>query len=139
MRLLFILPILFSLSLGEFLKSENIVIDNKKNLMWQDNIEATNEEDIILGNTYCEELVLNGYIDWKLPNIKQLQSLIDQDGKEHLLNKTFQFFNEGDYYSNTPHVEDSSKHWYVNFKTGEVLFKDKENLASIRCVREILK
>jgi len=137
MKQLLIFSILFTFSFSSFIKSENIVIDKKQNLMWQDNIEVTHEENIILGNIYCEELILNGYIDWKLPTIKQLQSLLDQEGKENLLNKTFKFFTIKEYWSNTPNAMDTTKYWYLDFKTGKVANKDKESLGYIRCVRQI--
>jgi len=137
MKQLFIVLIFFTLSFGEFIKSENIVIDKKNNLMWQDNIEATYEEDITMGNVYCEELVLNGYIDWRLPTIKELQSLLDQEGKEHHLDKTFEFFKKGHYLSNTSNISDTHKYWYIDFKSGRISFKDKKEYGFIRCVRDI--
>lgn len=137
MRILFSVFILFTFGFSEFIKSENIVIDKQRNLMWQDNIEVTYEEDIIMGNVYCEELILNGYIDWKLPTIKQLQTLIDQEGKQNYLNKVFEFVQEGDYYSNTKNISKYKEYWYINYKTGLISTKHRSMLGHIRCVREI--
>lgn len=121
---------------AEFIKSENIVFDSTQNLMWQDDIETTNKEDIILAITYCEELVLNGYIDWELPSIKQLQSLIDQNQKEGYLQKSFMFSKNDKYWSNTQNVNNKEQYWYVDFQTGKVSFDEKKSLNYLRCVRE---
>lgn len=137
MRFLLILSILSTLSFAEFIKSENIVIDKKQNLMWQDNIEATYTEEISMGNVYCDELVLNGYIDWRLPSIKELQSLIDQTGKSNYLEKTFQFFENGKYWSTTPNVLKNRNYWYIDFKRGKVANEEKTTLNHIRCVRDL--
>ena len=64
---------------GKNLYSENdngTVTDSATMLMWQkadDGITRDWETSI----TYCESLNLGGYSDWHLPNIKELQSLVD--------------------------------------------------------------
>ena len=122
---------------GEFIKSENIVVDKNTNLMWQDNIEVTYEEDITMGNVYCDELVLNGYIDWRMATIKELQLLIDQNAKEHYLDKTFVFLESGKYWSSTPNITNKQNHWYVDFSNGKVSSESKSKANHIRCVRDV--
>jgi len=137
MKKLIVFFLTISFLYGEFIKSENILVDNIQNLMWQDNIEVTYTEDITMGNVYCDELVLNGYIDWKLPSIKQLQTLIDQASKENHLEKKFEYFENGKYWSSTPNITNKEHYWYVDFKTAKVSNEDKNSVNYIRCVRDI--
>jgi len=136
MKWLISLCIILTMSYSEFLKSENIVIDSTQNLMWQDNIEVKYQEDITLGKVYCEELVLNGYIDWRLATIKELQSLLDQEGKKNFFNKTFEYLSDGKYWSDTPNVVDKEQYWYIDFKSGVISNEDKGSINHIMCVRE---
>ncbi len=55
---------------------DNTVTDNATGFMWQqdDNGEGVNW-DSALG--YCEDLSLGDYTDWRLPNAKELQSIVD--------------------------------------------------------------
>jgi len=52
------------------------ITDSATNLMWHknDNAVATNWQSAI---NYCENSTLAGYDDWKLPDVKELQSIVD--------------------------------------------------------------
>ncbi len=60
--------------------AKKYVLDTKTKLQWQDNIEATtikkNYEDSI---AYCDELVLGGYDDWRLPFGGEMNSIVMSD------------------------------------------------------------
>jgi hypothetical protein len=64
--------------------SSNCVTDNLTGLMWLRNPSATlrNCSDAI---TYCEDLTgsggRGGYTDWRLPNVREMQSLFDYDNR----------------------------------------------------------
>ncbi len=55
---------------------DKTVIDKATGLMWQqpDSGRAMDWENAL---EYAENLVLNGYDDWRLPNAKELQSIVD--------------------------------------------------------------
>ena len=55
---------------------DGTVTDTDTGLMWQ---QATASNDMIWEDalSYCENLSLGGYDDWRLPNIKELASLLD--------------------------------------------------------------
>ena len=49
--------------------------DLRTGLMWQQNdYHSSNFDDAI---AYCEESITGGWIDWRLPNVKELQSIVD--------------------------------------------------------------
>ena len=55
--------------------NETIVTDNATDLMWQqsDGAETYSWPDAL---TYCEDLELEGYTEWRLPDNKELQSIV---------------------------------------------------------------
>ncbi len=139
MRYLILLFMILSFGFGaDFKKAINIVIDKKQNLMWQDNLESTEYlEDITLGKTYCENLILNGYIDWQMPTIKQLQSISDMTKNKPAIKKEFEYTKQNIYWSMTPTSWDKNRYWYVDFNTGEISHNTRDNKYTIRCIREI--
>jgi len=129
---------LFGNGENNYTKKINIVIDNNKNIMWQDDNEATEYlETITMANVYCENLILNGYIDWKLPNIKELQSIIDVTNKNSSINKKFKYLKNDKYWSKTDTRKDNSRYWYVDFETGLVGQDKYSKTYYVRCLRNI--
>ena len=53
---------------------DGTVTDTETGLMWQQDEAYMNWESAL---SYCENLELAGYNDWRLPNINELQSLVD--------------------------------------------------------------
>lgn len=139
MRYLFLFFISFHfLFSNQFKKIQNVVIDKKQNIMWQDNLESTEYlEDITLAKTYCDNLILNGYIDWKMASVKQLQNIVDITKKDIAIKSEFKFTTPTKYWTKTPFVEDKNKYWYIDFKTGEISYSDIKNRYTIRCIRDI--
>lgn len=134
--ILFLLFITQVVLYAEFIKSTKAVFDTKQNLMWQDDEEVLIQEDITMAKVYCETLILNGYNDWYLPSIKQLQWIIDIENKNGFIRKEFQYFKEDKYWTNTPFVQDDTLFWFVDFKSGKSNFMDKQTQNYIRCVRD---
>jgi hypothetical protein len=135
---IFIFIICTSIFANDFEKSTNIVIDKTSNIMWQDNQESTQHlEDITMAKTYCENLILNGYIDWKMATIEQLQSIIDITNKEIAVKKEFQYTSASKYWSMSNNIINTNQFWYVDFKTGIVNFSTKNDKYTVRCIRDI--
>ena len=55
---------------------DGTITDSASMLMWQQTDDAITR-DWLSSIQYCEDLELAGYDDWHLPNIKELQSIVD--------------------------------------------------------------
>ncbi|MEA3427853.1 MAG: DUF1566 domain-containing protein [Thermodesulfobacteriota bacterium] len=53
------------------------VTDKLTGLMWAQNASAEGQKTWAAALTYCNDLSLGGHDDWRLPNVKELLSLID--------------------------------------------------------------
>lgn len=121
--------------LADFTKSGNIVTDGTTKLEWQDDAVSST-----LGWAsaidYCENLTLDTHSDWRLPNIKELTSIVD-DTKSHpsIDNTVFQNPPFNNYWSSTTTAGNSSSMWYVNFNYGHQNGNDKTAFYNVRCVR----
>ena len=119
-------------------KSTNIVIDSQNNLMWQDNIEVTEYlETAITAKVYCENIVLNGYIDWRVPTINEIINIIDLNEK-NAINKKFKFVNPNLYSTSSTFIEDTESLWAIDFKSGAIITDKKRNENYIRCIRDMI-
>ncbi|MBD3842399.1 MAG: DUF1566 domain-containing protein [Campylobacterales bacterium] len=143
-KLFLLLPIfiltLFGYERSNFLKTDEVVIDLKRNLMWQDNSDAKIYlSNFTLAKEYCETLSFSGFTDWKLPNIKELQTIVDVERKEVAIAKEFENFEPSSYWSSTVDMSNETNAWYVGFKTGATFKDSKDYDCYVRCVRTRFK
>ena len=139
-------------------RSGDIVTDNVTKLQWQDNEEVkTVKKSWEDAKSYCSSLSLGGYNDWRLPTIKELNSIVDYGKYDHTIDSTFSnviFDDDGSifdrfsinstfvnvtsfsYWSATTGATDSSSAWYVSFTYGNESLNSKvDDDNYIRCVR----
>ena len=134
---------LSSLSMAEetprFTKADGVVTDSKTTLEWQDDysdngdsVKSANWTDAI---DYCETLSLNSQTDWRLPNKKELLSIVNYDTYNPSINSVFQKNTSNDYWSSTTDASYTNYAWYVNFSYGYTYGNAKSGYNSVRCVR----
>jgi len=142
-----------------------IVTDHITGLMWQDNAEALttikpwvtqanwnvqnyNDTTGDTANTYCENLTLGGYSDWRLPTYEEFSNIIEFNRyTQPAINPIFEnvvgisTVINGNLYSqywsstnktNTPYIISA---WHVEFYDGELNYDNKDKLHLVRCVR----
>lgn len=123
-------------------RSGNYVIDDKNKLMWQDmraNTKILGTQDNAI--EYCKKLNLGGFHDWKLPTIKNYETIINKKRvrAQLMINKAFKYVKRDDYWS-------SDRTWvrnfgaygyYVFFKSGTVYYQNRTYPKYVRCVRNL--
>ncbi len=92
------------------------VTDRMSGLTWQkrDDGRTRNWRDAL---AYCQGLSLAGHGDWRLPNVKELQSIVDYDRHDPALDERFlqQTDRRGWFWSSTTHGDDITQADYVCF------------------------
>ncbi|MBW1744331.1 MAG: DUF1566 domain-containing protein, partial [Deltaproteobacteria bacterium] len=98
---------------------DGTVTDITTGLMWQQTeAKAMTWEKALV---YCENLNLAGYSDWRLPNIRELSTLVDDSRHEPSIDKThFPGCRPSQYWSSTTNVLYPTFGWYVGFEDGRV-------------------
>jgi len=120
--------------LQSFTDNGNGTITDNAGLMWQkedDNTTRTWEQAL----SYCEGLELSGHSDWRLPNIKELRSIVDSSANNPAIDAVY-FPNAdlSDYWSSTTDPGNSA--WRVGFNIGDVHGgSNKSTGFFVRCVR----
>jgi len=111
------------------------VTDNATGLMWQqeDDSQFRSWESAL---AYCEDLDLDGHSDWRLPNVKELRSIVDNSRYNPAIDTVvFPGTNAGWYWSSSTYVTRFDA-WLVNFYDGYTLFGTKSSIQGyVRCVR----
>ena len=113
--------------------SATVTIDS---LEWQDNLEAkTTKLTWKDAKLYCQNLELAGYNDWRLPNIKELQSIVNVSRYNPAIKRDFKNVTSRDYWSSSQYVFDAEDVWCVFFNSGNARNGTKSNEYYVRCVR----
>ena len=86
--------------------------------------------------TYCEHLDFAGYQDWRLPNYKELVSILDLGRTDPAVNTAFFPDTRSDFYwTSTPFTYDPAHAWYVYFNLGYVNHASMDQELFVRPVR----
>ena len=126
---------------------DGTVTDRVTNLIWKQCAEG-------LSGTACEsgralrlewsaaldwaaEAQFAGSARWRVPNLKELESLVDERCDDPSINSRF-FPNTPSwlFWSSSPHADYSNGAWYVDFDDGYVGSSSKYLQADVRLVRD---
>jgi len=130
---------------------DGTITDNRTGLMWvqsgyadEDTTPATTYtpsgnwrkytwENAIL---YCERLDYAEYTDWRLPNVRELESIVDAGEQSPSINTTYFLNTENSWYwLSTTYVPTTTMAWYVGFTLGRVSPTAKTGSYYVRPVR----
>jgi hypothetical protein len=115
---------------------DGTVTDNVTGLMWQQGEAGTMTWDAALA--YCEELSIGDKTDWRLPNIKELESITDNTQYNPAIDTAFfPSAISSFYWSSTTDANGPSKGWEIYFYDGWIsdYSSFKTNSCYVRCVR----
>ncbi len=104
-----------------------IVIDNIRGLIWQDNSEVnTNEMSWSDAVSYCENLTLAGRDDWRLPNDSEIMSIVDYSQFNYSIDPAFENTVRFDYWLSNSYIYDPTRRALrVSFNGGYIDVGDK--------------
>ena len=131
--------IIIGLSIGvfaEFSRDSDIVTDSVTKLEWQDNTIGNTMEwkDAI---NYCEnDVSLGNHQDWRLPNINELTSLVDDSNANPAIDSIFEYTSSNLYWSSSTTAGATNGAWTVYFSSGGQHNDYKDNSLFVRCVRD---
>ncbi len=129
-------PITTTFSVPHFTDNGNgTITDNYTKLVWQ-KVQSSNAMTWEAALIYSTNFSLAGKSDWRLPNIKELQSLNDVS----LINPSFNhnYFTaiiSGDYWSSTSMQNNTAIAWDINTNEGIVSYHDKTASENVLLVR----
>ncbi len=113
----------------------NTITDHLTDLTWQ---KAPFSDSLSWEQslTYADTLTTAGFNDWRLPNIKELQSLNDEMRINPSINSTyFNVTNVNKYWSSTTLPNQTAKAWYLNTQFGITTYDNKTVKHNLICVR----
>jgi|GEM_PF-1304373 len=117
-------------------EGDGTVSDADTNLMWQQQNDGT-ERTWQAALAYCEDLTLGGYEDWRLPNIRELKSILDYTHFNPAIDMSY-FPNtvSSSYWSSTTNVYLTDGAWSQRFDDGSGAYTNgKSGSCYVRCVR----
>ncbi|MEI6061291.1 MAG: DUF1566 domain-containing protein, partial [Bacteroidota bacterium] len=129
-------PITSTFSVSHFTdNSDGSITDNFTGLTWQ-KIQSLNPLTWEAALAYASGFTLSGKTGWRLPNIRELQSLNDPLLSKPSFNKTFfPSCLSGNYWSSTTMQNESAVAWEINIDYGIVSYNTKTQAENVLLVR----
>jgi len=98
---------------------DTVIVDRMTGLEW----EAPDDRELDWKDALneCEQLSFANRNDWRLPNVNELQSLVDYTQHSPALHSDIaEYFQSAIYWSSSPDVWYLNFAWYVSFAAGSV-------------------
>ncbi len=114
--------------------ADGTVFDTMTQLTWQRALDST-ARGWSDAKSYCAGLVLAG-AGWRLPNMKELQTLIDESATSPAIDGSAFPDTPGEaFWTSSPLVGGPTEAWFVNFYSGVSYTNVLDNGYRARCVR----
>jgi|WetSurMetagenome_2_1015567.scaffolds.fasta_scaffold120650_1 hypothetical protein len=103
--------------------------------MWQKGDSGDTQLNWVQANAYCDGLVLDGYSDWRLPEIEALVTIVNYTLFNPTLSTIFDPRRSNTYWSSNTFIYTPDAGWSVDLFAGHVCALNKTNTSYVRCVR----
>jgi hypothetical protein len=123
----------------------SVTVDNRTGLMWVTNPSTdagfkgtqTWESALTSCTVTLNGMAYAGYTDWRLPNVRELMSIVDygRAASPYINTTAFPGTISSYYWSSTTYIGGPGNAQGVYFDTGGVNIKTKTNNYYVRCVR----
>ena len=123
---------------------DGTVTDTCTGLMWQQDTADVNGDGVINNGdqviwcdalAYCENLDFAGHDDWRLPNVRELQSIVDYSLNFPAIDPVFNAATGQPFWSSTSKNSTGELAWLVGFVAGTVEIVAKSFNRYLRAVR----
>lgn len=84
----------------------------------------------------CESLNFAGKTGWRLPTLKELESIVDTSSNEIMINENFFKGTENPYWAYDYPADYKGNKFTVVFSNGTVYLQGDGNVAAVRCVHD---
>lgn len=120
------------------------ITDNYTSLIWKKCPQGMSGNDCKNGSpsyrilsesqTECSKLNFAGKVGWRLPTLKELQSIVDTGTYDPSINKNFFSGTDDPYWTDTAPAAYPVSRFTVIFSEGSVYYVDMNSVAATRCV-----
>ena len=117
------------------INNDNTITDLSTGLMWQ-KYETNSKKNWKSAISYCENLTQSNYFDWRLPDQKELKSIVNYSKYNPAMIKIY-FPNiiSDIYWSSTSYAKYNNQAWGLNFYNGDGNSEFKSSTCYLRAVR----
>ena len=130
--------LLLTLSAVASVYAADITFDSGTSLIWQDNRDVKKSSYTLpQAQSYCSNLKLGEYSDFRVPTLRELQTIVDYNNYNPAMLNGFKNPHADEFWSSTPYVYSSGTFWIVDFKKGSTEMRSERYSKNIRCVQRI--
>ena len=108
-------------------------VDPKTGLEWQRNSPGKMTWDKAM--EYAKTLSIGGTMDWRLPNVKEFETLLDRTRYRPEMRSDIPFRDTLSYWTRTTFEEGTNSAWIMIFDGAYILSYYKRNMYHVHCVR----
>ena len=121
---------------GSLTPSVEVLVKVGKSLQWQDDSRVLSvKKTWSAAQNFCNSLVNEGKMDWRLPTYSELASLVDYNQYNPAISDKILHSVSKVYWSKTRCKHKQYKAWGIHFRTGVTGFYFQSRRNYVRCVR----
>lgn len=130
--------LLILLLLSSLNAQDGITFDSSSSLLWQDNKSVKKDTFTFeQAKNFCANLKIGTYTEFRVPNIRELHTLVDYKNHNPAILNGFKYVASEDFWSATPYAYREGTFWTIDFKKGTSGPTSERYSKNLRCVQRI--